>query len=113
MNDRAWEELVDLLDEQYTIDKSDRREEVLADNKKHKQIIESIEFEKDNTKFKIERITGPRILDRKTFYSGHGSANRIEYVYDDEETSTKVIFYKQLPDGNYNEIAPEDLMSTS
>jgi hypothetical protein len=33
-------------------------------------------------------------------------------VYDPVETSTKVFFYKQLPDGNYNEIAPEDLMST-
>ena len=111
MNDRAWGELVDLIDEQYVIDSSKRREEPLEDDKKLKQTVESIEFEKDNIKYKIERITGPRIIDRKTFYSGHGSANRIQYVYDPEETSSKVVFYKQLADGHYNEISPEDLMA--
>jgi hypothetical protein len=111
MNDRAWGELIDLIDEQYTIDSSKRREEPLEDDKKLKQTIESIEFEKDNIKYRIERITGPRIIDKKTFYSGHGSANRIQYVYDPEETSSRVVFYKQLADGHYNEISPEDLMS--
>ncbi len=113
MNDRAWEELVDLIDDQYTIDNSNRKEEALEDNKKLKQIIESIEFEKDNIKYKIDRVTGPRIIDKKTFYSGHGSANRMQYVYDPEETSSKVVFYKQLADGNFNEISPEDLMTSS
>jgi hypothetical protein len=111
MNDRAWGELVDLIDEQYVIDNSDRREESLEDDKKLKQTVESIEFEKDNIKYRIERITGPRIIDKKTFYSGHGSANRIQYVYDPDETSSRVVFYKQLADGHYNEISPEDLMS--
>ncbi len=111
MNDRAWEELVDLIDSKYEIDNSNRREEVLEDNHKLKRIVESIYFEKDNQKFRIERITSPRIIDRKTFYSAHATANQIKYVYDPEETSTKVIFYRQLPDGNYNEIAPEDLMA--
>jgi len=111
MNDRAWGELVDLIDEQYAIDNSDRREESLEDDKKLKQTVESIEFEKDNIKYRIERITGPRIIDKKTFYSGHGSANRIQYVYDPDETSSRVVFYKQLADGHYNEISPEDLMS--
>jgi len=111
MNDRAWGELVDLIDEQYAIDNSNRREESLEDDKKLKQTVESIEFEKDNIKYRIERITGPRIIDKKTFYSGHGSANRIQYVYDPEETSSRVVFYKQLADGHYNEISPEDLMS--
>ena len=101
MNDRAWEELIDLIDNKYEVDVSDRREEALEDNKKLKQTIESIGFEKDNIKYKIERITSPRVVDKKTF------------VYEPEETSTKVYFYKQLPDGNYNEITPEELMANS
>ncbi len=113
MNDRAWEELIDLIDNKYEVDVSDRREEALEDNKKLKQTIESIGFEKDNIKYKIERITSPRVVDKKTFYSGQGTANRLQYVYDPEETSTKVYFYKQLPDGNYNEITPEELMANS
>lgn len=113
MSDKAWEELIDLIDTKYQVDTSDRREEPLEDDHKLKQIIESIGFEKNNTKFKIERITGPRIIDKKTFYSGQGTANRLQYVYDPEETSTKVVFYKQLPDGHYNEITPEELMAES
>lgn len=113
MNDRAWEELIDLIDNKYEVDVSDRREEALEDNKKLKQTIESIGFEKDNIKYKIERITSPRVVDKKTFYSGQGTANRLQYVYDPEETSTKVYFYKQLLDGNYNEITPEELMANS
>lgn len=113
MNDRAWEELIDLIDSKYQVDSSDRREEPLEDNKKLKQVVESIGFERDNIKYKIERITAPRIIDKKTFYSGQGTANRLQYVYDPEEKSTKVLFYKLLPDGNFNEISPEELMANS
>lgn len=111
MSDKAWEELIDLIDTKYQVDASDRREEPMQDNHKLKQVIDSIEFEKNNTKFKIERVTSPRIIDKKTFYSGQSSANRLQYIYDPEETSTKVLFYKQLPDGHYNEITPEELMA--
>ena len=113
MSDKAWEELIDLIDNKYQVDTSDRREEPLEDNRKLKQVVETIGFEKDNVKYKIERITSPRIVDKKTFYSGQGTANRLQYVYDPEETSTKLVFYKQLPDGNFNEISPEDLMADS
>ena len=113
MSDKAWEDLIELVDSKYTIDSSDKTQQPVEDNHKLTQTTESICFEKDNTKFKIERVTGPRIIDKKTFYSGHGSANRIQYIYDPEETSSKVVCYKQLTDGHYNEISPEDLMMSS
>ncbi len=111
MNDRAWDELIDLVDTKYEIDKSDRRTEKLEDNAELSKTIEAIEFEKDNIKYKIERITSPAIVDKKTFYHRTGSADHMQYVYDPEETTTKVVFYKQQPDGYWNEIAPEELMS--
>jgi hypothetical protein len=113
MNDKAWEDLIDLIDSQYAIDKTERAELPLEDEPKLKKTVESIHFEKDNTKFKIERVTGPRVIDKKTFYSGQGVANHAKYIYDPSETSSKVLFYRQLPDGNFNEISPEDLMATS
>jgi hypothetical protein len=113
MSDKAWEDLIDLIDSQYTIDKTERDERPLEDDPKLKKIVESIYFEKDNVKFKIERTVGPRVIDKKTFYSGQGVANHAKYVYDPSETSSKVLFFKQLADGNFNEIPPEDLMATS
>lgn len=60
------------------------------------RLLRVLVLKKNNVKFKIERITSPRVIDKKTFYSGQGTANRLQYVYDPEEISTKVLFYKQL-----------------
>jgi mRNA-degrading endonuclease RelE of RelBE toxin-antitoxin system len=112
MSDKAWEELIDLIDTKYQVDNTDRREEPLEDNKKLKKLTESIFFEKDNQKFKIDRVTSPRIIDKKTFYSGHNTANRIQYEYDPDEKSVKVLFFRQLPDGYWNELTPEDFSAS-
>lgn len=111
MNDRAWGDLVDKLDELYQIDKSYKREEKLEDNKDLSRSIESIEFERDNRKFKVERTTSPAIVDKKTFYTKVGGANRVENIYDPTETTTRVAFFRQQPDGYWNEITPEELLS--
>lgn len=113
MSDKAWEELTDLIDNQFTIDKAESHEEAVEGEPKLKNKIESIFFEKDNNKYRIDRVVGPRIIDKKTFYSGHSTANHSKYVYDPNETSSKVIFYRQTSDGNFNEISPEELMSAS
>lgn len=111
MSDKAWDDLISLIDEKYTIDASDRLTEKMEDDGALTKSIERIEFEKDNVKYRIDRVTSPLIIDKKTHYHHAGSANRIEYVYDPEETSTKVLFYKQLADGHFNEISPEDMLS--
>ena len=111
MSDKAWEELINLLDEKYTVDITNKFTEKLEDNPKFTKTIERIEFEKDNIKYRIDRVTSPLILDKKTHYSHRGSANHIEYIYDPDETSSKVVFYQQLADGHYNEISPEAMLS--
>ena len=111
MSDKAWEDLVDLIDQKFTVDKTESAELPLEDEPKLKKTTQSIYFEKDNIKFKIERSVGPKIIDKKTFYSGQGVASHAKYIYDPGETSSKVVFYRQLPDGNFNEISPDKLMS--
>ncbi len=112
MSDKAWEELVDLIDTKYQVDKTDIKDEPLEDNSKLKKHTESIFFEKDNQRYKIDRVTSPRIIDKKTFYSGHSTANRIQYEYDPEEKSVKVLFFEQIPDGYWNELTPEDFAAS-
>ena len=111
MNDTAWEELVNRIDEMYTIDSSTRLVEKLEDSPKLSRTIQRIEFEKDNVKYRIDNIESPKINDKKSFYHHRGAANRVEYKYDPEETSKKVVFYKKLSDGHFNEISPEEMMS--
>lgn len=111
MSDKSWEDLVDRIDQAYTIDNSEKLTESIEEHPNLKRNIERIEFEKDNKKFRIERVTSPTIIDKKTHYSHRGVANRIEYQYDPNETSSKVVFYMQLADGHWNEITPEAMMS--
>ncbi|MBA3678675.1 hypothetical protein H0W80_00515 [Candidatus Saccharibacteria bacterium] len=111
MNDRAWEELIDLIDTKYTIDDSNRLEEKLEDNPGFSKKIERIEFEKDNIKYRIDRVTSPAIVDKKTHYHHKGSADRIQFVYDPTETTSKIVFYQMLADGHFNEISPESMLS--
>ena len=111
MSDNKWEELIDLIDTKYTVDVSEKIQESLEDDPALKRDIQRIEFEKDNVKYRIDRVTSPAIVDKKTHYSHAGSANRVQYVYDKTETSSKVKFYQLMPDGTYGEITPESMLA--
>ena len=112
MNDRGWEELVDWIDQKYEIDSHKKTEEAMPDDPNLKQQIEVIEFTKDDQAHRIERITSPRILDKKTFYHKTGASERDQYVYDPIETSSKVVFWRQSA-GEWHEIKPEALLGAA
>lgn len=111
MNDRGWEELIDLIDQKYTIDKHHRQTQPLDDQANLTKEVEMVEFEKDNQKFRIERTVAPAVVDQKTYYHRTGGATRVEKIYDDSQLSRKVIFYKKSLQGEWDEIKPEKLLS--
>ena len=110
MNQRGWDELIDLVDQKYGISKHDKSEQELEDNRQLKKTIETIEFDKDGVKYRVERITSPAIIDKKTYYHRSGVQNRIENIYDESETSAKLVFSKQIS-GQWMEVTPEQLFS--
>ena len=111
MTDHAWEKLVDMIDTKFEIDKHTRGEEAIEGQQLLKRQLDTIFFEKDNQKYKIERVTSPAIKDTKSHYAHRGVAQRVQQNYDPHETSSKVVFYKEQADGYYNEISPEDMIS--
>ena len=57
--------------------------------------IEYIEFEGPMGKMRLEFISKPVVLDRKTNYSKRiGSETQIDYIYSDSEKSHKMVAYK-------------------
>lgn len=110
MSDRAWEELVDLIDTKYTIDNHTRQAEAIEGQPQFKRQVEAIFFEKDNQKYKIERSESPAVTDSKTHYVHRGAAQRVERSYDPHETVKRVAFFRQQPDGYWNEIQPEAML---
>ena len=96
MNDAAWERLVDAIDVKVGISNHGRDERAIEDHPKLKQKIEYLEFTRQGQEFRLERSTGPAMIDRKTHYSHRpGTANRVEYIYDENEIAHKVTLFKK------------------
>jgi hypothetical protein len=97
MNDTAWERLVDTIEVNLGIDGHGRTTAPLEDRPDLTEAIEYIEFSRDGQELRLERHTGPTIIDRKTHYSHRpGVANRSEYIYDEHEVGHKVVLLRQI-----------------
>jgi len=86
-----WENLVDDIKDKFEVEKEDKEhldEQGGTD-------IESIIFKSPLGRVKLEFITKPVVLDKKTFYSQRiGSETKVEYVYSEDEKSHKLMAYK-------------------
>lgn len=95
-SDAGWDRLVDAIDLKFGIEDHGRGTEPLPDRADLTQTVQFVTFKKDGQLFKMERITGPAIIDRKSHYhKAAGQAVRFENVYDPNETSHKTNFYAQ------------------
>lgn len=111
MTDRGWEELVDQLDQKFGLSNHQRRREPLPDRPELHRDVEQLEFEKGGHHFRVERVVGPAVIDKKTFYHKVGTSEHTQYVYDPTETSSQVHFYRAGSAGEWTEIQPEALLS--
>jgi hypothetical protein len=100
MNDAAWERLTDAIDVKLGVTKHGREERALEDRPDLQETVEFIEFEQGGRQFRLERATGPAIIDRKTHYSHRpGVANRVENIYDPNEIAHRVTLFQQTAEG--------------
>jgi hypothetical protein len=89
--------VLDVIDANSGLKNHQKTERALEDRPELKEQVETFEFERTGEHFKIERTTGPAIVDRKTHYSHRpGVANRIEIIYDPQEIGHKVTLYRQV-----------------
>lgn len=106
MTDSAWERLVDSIDATVGIDAHRKTNRPLTDRPDLKEQVEVFEFERGGNSFKLERVSGPAVVDRKSHYSRTaGTANRIENVYDESDISHKVTLFREVG----GEWEPQDL----
>ncbi|HSX02478.1 MAG TPA: hypothetical protein VLI05_04160 [Candidatus Saccharimonadia bacterium] len=94
--DKAWDRIVDAIDTKYGVASHGRSTRALPDHHELTERVSFIEFERGRQRFKLERVAGPAIIDRKTFGSKRiGSDVRYENVYDPEEISFRTNLYRQ------------------
>lgn len=103
-----WEEIKFQIEEKFGIDNCRTEEEEIdrtSDGEVIKAKKEIIEFTGPLGKIKVERITKPRVIDKKTLYTRRiGGKVAVDYVYSDEETVSQIKFYKKNESGEWQEI---------
>jgi hypothetical protein len=106
MNDSAWERLIDSIDATVGMDAHRKSMRPLEDRSDLQEQVEVFEFERGGARFKLQRVSGPAVIDRKSHYSHRaGTANRLENIYDEHETGHKITLYREVG----GEWQPQDL----
>lgn len=90
MHPDKWEEIKGKIKNNFEV-----LDEHLEKNEKRKEDIEIIEFNGPLGKMKVEWITRPKVLDKKTQYSRRiGSDVSVDYVYSEDEVTYTFKVYK-------------------
>jgi hypothetical protein len=107
--DKAWERIVDAIDTKYGLIKFGKTERQITDAPNLTEKIAYIIFDRGPERYKLERVAGPAIIDRKTIGSKRiGSDVRFENTYDPHETSYRTNLYHEVGD-SWMAISPEIL----
>ncbi len=109
MSDRAWEDLVDRIDVNFGITRSRKFEQPIEGERELMALVDQIDFTRQGQEYRIERISSPTIVDKRTTYNKTGIATSSHVQYDPNERTHKVVFYRMDADTAV-EISPEDLL---
>lgn len=109
MNDSSWDRITDAIDIKFGITSHGRDERQLEDAPELTEKLRWICFDRAGESYKLEQVTGPSIIDRRTIGARRaGAVTHMENVYDPDELSAKVNLYRQNGD-DWIEINPDAL----
>ncbi len=98
MTDEKWEDLIFNIHQKFGIESQKTEDLPIEDDlgkKKEKGKAETIIFNTDRGKMKLERITKPLILEKKVHYKKtRAQSGQVEYIFSDTEKTHKVNAYK-------------------
>ncbi|HVQ44883.1 MAG TPA: hypothetical protein VMT30_08070 [Candidatus Saccharimonadia bacterium] len=95
-DDRAWDRIVDAVETKFGLIEHGRSKRPVEDAPDLTEYVSFVIFNRDGEKFKLERIQGPAIIDRKTMGARRaGATTRVENVYDSGEVSFRTNLYRE------------------
>jgi hypothetical protein len=108
-DDKAWDRIADAIDTKFGLVEHGRSKRAVADAQDLTEYVSFIVFDRDGERYKVERVQGPAIIDRKTIGARRAGATvRRENVYDPDEISFRTNLYRQ--DGeNWTPLDPSAL----
>ena len=94
-DDTSWDRIVDAIDSRFGLDKHGRLERPIEDHLDLTEKVAFIEFTRDGDKYRLERVTGPAIIDKKAIGGRRvGAELRYETVYDAHDITHRTNFFK-------------------
>jgi len=107
--DKGWDRIVDAVDAKFGIKDHGRGKRPVADAHHLTEQVAFVVFERAGERYKLERVQGPTIIDRKTVGARRAGADvRYENVYDPTETSFRTNLYKDEA-GEWAPVDPSEL----
>jgi len=97
MNAELWGEILDRLEDQYGKMDVEHHTDTREDDTGQKLVseIDRVEFETAQGKMRVELVTAPMILDKKTHYTHtQGASANVEYVLSDTEKTQRIRAYR-------------------
>ncbi len=108
MQEELWGDILDRLEQQYGKLDVQSLSETREDDTGQKLVsdIKRVEFETPQGEMRVDLVTSPLILDKKTHYTHTAGARAsVEFVLSDTEKTTKIHAYRYNEDTNkWNEI---------
>jgi hypothetical protein len=109
-DDKAWDRIVDAIDQKFGIKDHGRSKRPVEDAHELTEHVSYVVFERDGQAFKLERVVGPAIIDRKTVGARRAGATvHYQNIYDPEETSARTNLFRQDGAGEWEQIDPSAL----
>jgi len=109
MNEASWDRLTDAIDLKFGIARHGHEERPLEDVPDLKAQVQFVEFDRAGERYRLERITGPAIVDRRGMGSHRvGSVVQYQNVYDPTELTSRMVVLRQVGD-NWDPVELADL----
>src|SRR6266700_1882414 len=107
--DKAWDRIVDAVDTKFGLTDHGRSQRPVEDAQEFTEYLSFVVFERGGERYKLERVKGPGIVDRKTIGARRAGATvRMQNVYDPDETSFRTNLYREEA-GEWVAIDPTEL----
>ena len=98
-DDKAWDRITDAIDLKFGVEKHGKLTRPIEDAPNLTQQVSFIIFTRDGEQFRLERVQGPAIVDKKTIGARRAGASvKMQYVYDPSETSFRTDLYRKSGD---------------
>lgn len=108
-DDNSWDRIVDAIDARFGLQKHGRLERHIEDHLDLTEKVAFIEFDRNGTNYRLERVTGPAVIDKKAVGGRRiGATLRYETVYDPHEIVHRTDFFRD-EHGNWTKIDPSEL----